>query len=444
MGKTYVLVDPLHDYALRFAQAIAERHGYRPLCVTTEHSSARQLRKQSALRDCEHVHVRAQDLESFGRKIRAERDVVGAVPFAESVLNAVVSILRGLGSSWNEPSVLALLRDKFALKQKLREMQPDLGIGFSRSLPAASAKALLQGEDIPERFVLKPNQGFGNRSVGFFTSRTPRSAIEEFIDSSGEQDFVLEEYIPGPEYFLNGQIDHQGGCTAVAAFRYARVWANGRHVDWLTWKVAHASPEFAALERYSQRIFAALGLRRSPFHLEAKLVDGAPHMVELGARLAGMGNAALCNELHAGKLDVFALAADHYLHEGPQPPAGLDWAAYDAQELVYVHGVNFESGLIYSLEGIEAIERHPMFAGWVRKPALGQRLSPTVDMFSMPWCFLLRAPANRQRALGSAAEELRERLRINASPSPIRKAAVGLVDVLRRGGRRIERLLPVG
>ena len=444
MTKTYVLVDPAHDYAVRFAAAIAARHGYQPFCVLTERTTEGELRRFPALRHWRQARVRSEELEAFGRRLAATSEVLGAIPFNESVLSPVVSLLRGVGSIWNEPSVLALLRDKFALKQKLREMRPALGIGFSRVLAFDTAKSLLRDGNVPERFVLKPNQGFGNRSVGFFTSKTPRSTVEEFIDSSDARDFVLEEYIPGPEFFINGQADHHGSCTAVAAFAYERVWANGRQLDWLTWKVPHASAEFGVLERYAQTVISALGLRRSPFHLEAKLVDGVPHMVELGARLAGMGNAVLNNQLHGGKLNVFALAADHYLHEGPQPPAELDWAAYDADDLVYVHGVNFESGLIYSLEGLDSVERHPLFAGWVRKPLLGQRLTPTVDMFSVPWCFILRAPAPHGRyVLRGAAEELRARIRLNASPAPLRKAAIVTLDVLRRGGRRIERLLRV-
>lgn len=443
MPKTYVLVDPHHDYAIRFIAAIGERHGYRPLCVMTGRVPRRTLRAFPVLRGLETVHVKPENLETFGRGLASQREVLGAIPFAESVLQPVVSLLRGLGSTWNEPQVLALLRDKFAVKQKLREMQPALGIGFSRRFSKERGTSFVHDETVPERFVLKPNRGFGNRAVGFFTRRTPPSAIEEFIASYAETEFVLEEYLPGDEYFINGQVDHDGVCTSVAAFAYERVWANGRHVDWLTWKVPHASAEFGVLERYAQAVISALGLRRSPFHLEAKLADGVPQMVEIGARLAGMSNALLCNQLHGGKLDVFSLAADYYLHEGPQPPAQLDWTAYDAQELVYVHGVNFESGLIHSLEGIDFVERHPLFAGWVRRPELGQRLSPTIDMFSAPYCFILRGPAGRQDALRSAAADLRDRLRINASPAPLRKAKVAAVDIFRRGGWRVLRLLRV-
>jgi hypothetical protein len=132
MPKTYVLVDTHHDYAIRFIAAIGERHGYRPLCVMTGRVPRRTLRAFPALRGLETVHVKPENLETFGRGLASQREVLGAIPFAESVLQPVVSLLRGLGSTWNEPQVLALLRDKFAVKQKLREMQPALGIGFSR------------------------------------------------------------------------------------------------------------------------------------------------------------------------------------------------------------------------------------------------------------------------------------------------------------------------
>lgn len=441
MEKTYVLVNPFHDYALRFIATISQRHGYQALCVTTGPRTAADLRAYPALRSLEFVHMPTEKLEGFARRLASEREVLGAIPFAESVLQPVVSLLQGLGSTWNEPGVLAMLRDKFALKQRLREMRPSLGIGPSRRVSVDSSGSFAPGGALPERFVLKPNRGFGNRAVGFFSFRTPVAAIEEFIQSSGEREFVLEEYIPGIEYFVNGQVDHQGGCTTVAVFAYERLWANGRQLDWLTWKVPRASPEFRTFERYAQAVIAAVALRRSPFHLEAKLDDGVPRLVELGARLPGLGNASLCNRLHGGKLDVFALAADHYLHEGAREQPQLDWDSYDAVELVYVHGIGFESGLIYSLEGIGCVESHPFFGSWVRKPYLGQRLSPTVDMFSMPWCFILEAPAGRVDALRGAAEELRAKLRINSSPAPFKKATLATLDILRRGRQRLERFL---
>lgn len=229
---------------------------------------------------------------------------------------------------------MALLRDKFALKHHLRQAQPSLDVGFSRLLARHPGGAIPLGAELPERYVLKPNNGFGNRGVGCFTRSTPPQVIEAFLRAAPEAGIVLEEFIPGPEYFVNGQVDHQGASLAVAVFAYERVWANGAQVDWLTRKVHRSAPEFDRLEEYAGKVVAALGLRRSPFHLEAKLSGSSPRLVEFGARLAGNGNALLCEELHGGKLDLFGLAADHYLYDGPQPKAFLDFAAYDAQEIL--------------------------------------------------------------------------------------------------------------
>lgn len=312
---------------------------------------------------------------------------------------------------------------------------------MSRLIPAAEGRRFPR--DVPERFVLKPNDGFGNRDVGYFNHRTPSDPIKEYLRSCGDTDIVLEEYLAGPEYFINGQVDHQGECTALAAFRYERVWANGRHVDWLTRKVAHSSAEFGLLAQYAQSVVAAVGLRRCPIHLELKLIDGVPRLVELGARLAGNLNAFLCNQLHGNRVDLFALAAHYYLRNGPCEPPQLDWQTYDATDVLYVHGVAFEKGYIHRLSGVDALERHPFFAGWVTKPQVGQRLWRTVDLFTAPYCFLLQS-SKGEAALAAAAQELRELLRINQPRAPLRNASVTLSGLFRRARNRFQRLTDFG
>jgi hypothetical protein len=157
----------------------------------------------------------------------------------------------------------------------------------------------------------------------------------------------------------------------------------------------------------------------------------------MNARLVGNGNAFLCEQLHGGKLDVFGIAADHYLHDGAATSPTLDWAAYDSREVMYVHGVAEARGLIRSLRGIDAIERHPRFAGWVKKPALGQVLRPTCDLFSAPWCFLLQGP--RGMDLRPAASELRPVLRINESPAPLVGSALQVAHFVKRVLSRVDR-----
>lgn len=416
---------------------VVERFGYRPLCVHTEARSEfrRGLREFPALRPHEHLFAARDQLPALGRELASRREVAGAIPFTEAVLGRTIDLLRGLGSTWNDDAVLSLLRDKFALKDRLRTMRPAVAVGRSLRTTQGAALSL---DAMPERFVLKPNGGYGNAAVGFFTRNTPRAAVEQFLEQSPATEFVVEEYHPGTEYFINGQTDAQGASLVVALFRYERVWANGFHVDWLTHKVPHAAPEFALLESYARKVVTSLGLRRSPFHLEVKLSGNDPRLVEIGARLVGNGNALVCNQLHAGKLDLFALAADHYLHDGVRPEAHLDWDAYDARELTYVHGVSLEkNSLIFSLEGLEALERHPRFAGWVKKPALGQRLRPTVDLFTSPWCFLVEGSKGADLRPTTAA--MRELIRINGRGAALRRPALHVRDAWRRLLARIDR-----
>ena len=432
----FVLIDPFHDYATRFIEVIGARHGSRPICVHTAGRGEfrRGLRAFPSLRPHEHLFAAPGELPGLGRRLLRERDVAGAIPFSEAVLERTIELLRGLGSAWNDETVLRLVRDKFALKDRLRSMRPAVAVGESLR---AAAGAEVPLDALPDRCVVKPNGGSGNNSVGFFTRRTPKAAIEQFLRQSRASDFVVEEFHPGTEYFVNGQTDAQGASTVFAIFRYERVWANGFQVDWLTHKVGRGAAEFPLLESYARAVVTSIGLRRSPFHLEVKVAGGNARLVEIGARLVGNGNAFLCNELHGGKLDVFAIAAEHYLHDGAGAAAQPDWEAYDGREVTYVHGVSSENSLVCSLEGIDAVERHPRFAGWVKKPALGQRLRPTVDLFTAPWSLLVHGP--RGMDMRPAASELRSLLRINQRPAPLRRPALHLADLVRRVVARIDR-----
>lgn len=440
MPRHFIVVDPLHDYALRFVRVVTERFGYQPLCVYTDRVLRRMaLHEFPALQGTESLVVPARGLQELGRRLRAERDIAGVIPFNEVALPSSVALLQGLQSSWNDPQVLTLLRDKFALKEHLRQISPRLEVGLSRRIVLDGNGFAAQ--DLPERFVLKPNAGYGNRSVGFFTYRTPVAAIDEFIRSSGERDFVLEEFFAGDEYFLNGQLDGQGACTVNAVFRYERVWANGRNLDWLTHKVSRSDPAFPILEQYARSILTAVKLRRSPFHLEVKLEDGVPRLVELGARLAGNGNALLCNRLHGDRLDVFLLAADHYLHDRPRTTAALDWDAYESKAVVYVHGVSFGEPLVYEPAGKREIEQDPFFAGWVRAPRVGERTEPTVDLFSTPWALVLEGPAGAHGTLLDHASRARALLDSGKPPLFWQRATAAWKHLRDRARRRLRRIL---
>ena len=67
-----------------------------------------------------------------------------------------------LGLDWNSLEVMRRFRDKFALKQFLRASRPDVRVNRS-ILVRSAAGVLTAGAGAFARFVLKPNDGYGNR-----------------------------------------------------------------------------------------------------------------------------------------------------------------------------------------------------------------------------------------------------------------------------------------
>jgi hypothetical protein len=176
-------------------------------------------------------------------------------------------------------------------------------------------------------------------------------------------------------------------------FRSGRTEITGSNVDYQTRSVRRSDPAFAAVEAYARDVVRASGLKRSPFHLEVKVDERGPCLIEAGARLAGNDNAWVCNRLHGDALDLFDVAAHYYVRSTDYGPMKTDWARYDASAAVYVHGVASRRGRLHSVDGVREVEALPTFARWVKEPRVGDRLERTVSSLTAPWCALLMSEA---------------------------------------------------
>jgi heptaprenyl diphosphate synthase len=258
--------------------------------------------------------------------------------------------------------------------------------------------------------------------------------LESFLGRLQGTPVVMEQFIDGAEYFINGQVDDRGEVCVVAIFEYVRLPANGRHnIDSETLLVSQRDPRFAQLAAYAQQAVRATELRRSPFHLELKVSDRGPCLIEVGARLAGHGNVLLCEELHGPQLDLFALAAHYYLKADDFGPVPLNWDAYDANAIRYVHGIAERDERIYRLEGVREVESLPEFHKWVKRPVVGTHMQPTRDLLSMPFSLILKGATQEQ--LTAAAGKVRQILQINRSVGAARRAFVAANAQARRYAR---------
>lgn len=434
----YLIQDPHHEYATRFIEHLYETFGYRAVCFYTNRRERLFHQADYPLLRSECVaasyDVSPRDLAGFSAHVASAHSIAAVIPFNEPTVAPAVELARLLGLGWAQPDVMRRFNDKFALKDYIRINHPDVRMNASRRAESVAQVLATRSDPAYRRFILKPNNGFGNRSIGLFDETTDARVLESFLGRLQGTPLVMEQFIEGDEYFINGQVDDRGEVCVVAIFEYVRVNANGRHnIDSETLLVPHRDPRFAELAAYAQQVVRATELRRSPFHLELKVSDRGPCLIEVGARLAGHGNALLCEDLHGPQLDLFALAAHYYLKTDDFGPIALNWDAYDANAVRYVHGIAERGERIYRLEGVREVESLPEFHRWVKKPVVGASMQLTRDLLSMPFSLILRGATQEQLAV--AASKVRQTLQINRSVGPARRGLVLANSQARRYAR---------
>lgn len=346
----------------------------------------------------------AQAAAELVADLRDEYDVRVVPTYLEHLVPLTTAITAALGLPWNTPAQMAPLRDKFAFKQLLRERAPQLRL--NASMPVASAGEVLAADpQTYRRFVLKPRSGLGNRDVLIRDWPPDPDELAAYFDGRTGQ-AVLEEFVGGAEYHVNGQLDAVGE-PAVAAVYLTNRGQVGDRSNMATdyWTVPTGDPRFADLSGYAEQVMRATGLVRTPFHMELKLDGDGPCLIEVGARLIGGGGWALDSWMHGPQCDLIAVAAHYWLSDQPRD-LRLDWRHYDGLVGGRVFGSGESHGRIKSVSGAEALAASPGFRTWIKQPLPGQVVTPTVDTATTVWCFDFATPSREAaEALVRASRE---------------------------------------
>lgn len=385
-----VLLDPDHPYAGRFSEVCDRLWGVGTVCVYTDtsrweraHAATWFARPRAVLA---HYSAESGSLASAAEDLRRRHDVLAVIPHNELRVEPAVTLAEALGIAWADPNDVRRFRDKSALKQHLRSVPGGPRINATTAVRTLVDVRAAQSEGRYERFVLKPNDGMNNSQIGFFSSLSSDTEIDTYLAGVGGRLLVMEEFLDGDEYCVNGQVDELGHVTIVSVYRTHHIAANGRTNLAASFEsVRHDSPIFASTAEYAASVVTAAGLRRSPFHMELIVDDAGPCLIEVGARLPGAGQAHDVATAHAGSVDAFELAAQHYLGLRAMHSQTPNWEAYDSLRLRTICGISDRTERIASVQGMEHVEAMPEFVRWVTRPSIGYRVRPTIDLASSPW-----------------------------------------------------------
>ncbi len=419
-----VIMRPYIDYARLLMPLLWDRYRLRTVAVFTDPVGLRKNFGRAPELRAPYVaasYLADEDrLDAVVDVLRERHDIRAVLPVGEADVLPLARIADALGLEGSDLQVRSRFRDKAALKEFLRSVPggPRVNVSLLVRTPDDVRAAL--AEHGLGRAVLKPNAGVSNRDVLYVGPSTPDQVLERYFrDPSGE--VLLEEYVDGTEYFVNGQVDEAGVVHVFSVNQYVRRTLNGREgVSTGDFTVATSRPEFAIAADYAREVLRPTGLRRSPFHLELKIDDRGPCLIEVAARFCGAGIVLRDSDAHGG-LDVLGIGAHHYLSAEPYGDYALDWREYDAHVRGLVQGIGTRDQRILSLAGARRAEAMPEFVRWDTRPRYGDHVVPTVDFATVPW-----------RATVSCQDE--EHFHRTSD----RMRAVLAFDS--RGGRRLERV----
>ncbi|MGW3835911.1 ATP-grasp domain-containing protein [Streptomyces microflavus] len=243
-----------------------------------------------------------------GRALAARHDVAGVLTWDEYQLVPTARLARLLGLPGSDPDAMRACRDKGRTRALLHEH----GVGSAASIPTNSMmEALLAAESIGYPVVLKPASNAGSLGVLRVDDSTELPDAYAFAQAGtqgvgSESDEVLvEEYLDGPEVSVEC-VTHRGITAAVAVTRKTVGF------DPFFEEIAHAvdarDPLLAETAPVATTAVRALGISTGIQHVELRLTDRGPRIIEVNGRIGGdlIGRLVLL----ATGLDLPRIAAD--------------------------------------------------------------------------------------------------------------------------------------
>jgi biotin carboxylase len=258
------------------------------------------------------------DLSGHMVALRDTHDIRGAISFTELGLLTAAQLNEQLGTPGASAASVAITRDKAAMRNALRAVQP-LPASIVNSVEAASTF----GDEHGWPFILKPVKGFGSMRVVRIDTPEQLNAVDW---TDGE--LLAEQFVCGR--LISVDAYSRAGCHTAYAFNeefpiggHGPAGANP-HVE-----VAHQLPaaisaeETTRLEGLVKQFLDVLGITEGCSHSEFILSADGPVMIECHTRPGGDFIPEMFQRCTGIDLLSLGLGCCAGLAEPPAPP--LTW-----------------------------------------------------------------------------------------------------------------------
>ncbi|MFK8845203.1 ATP-grasp domain-containing protein [Streptomyces sp. Ac-502] len=263
------------------------------------------------------------------------------------------------------PAVLRLTRDKAAVRDRLFEA----GLTRARAAEAdsgdpATAALLVKTVGLPA--ILKDTAGTGSQNV--WLVRDERELDAALAEAAGRQlkgRLFAEPYFSGPVY--SAETLTWAGRTRLLGVS-SRLMSPEPHFreEITAFPVAFPQPRRDALERWLDRVLAAVGYTDRFAHVEFALTTAGPEVVEINPRIGGaLVGEGLCRALGVNVYEAMVEAA-----LGSRPGL-MDAELPGGPASAFVLGYPEEPGVFTGVDGLDRLPDMPGSPAWYPVKRIG-------------------------------------------------------------------------
>jgi len=293
---------------------------------------------------------------------------------------------------------------RFTNKIQMRTALKVAGLNMPAFVQCESlAECVESAETIGWPVMIKPPASQSSLGVSRVDNPTQLAAAFEVAASLGDGTVLVEEFLDGPEFTVEGCVGLNGH-TSLCISQKSHYEHRPMVADSLLYSPCHSEYDYAALRDLNDHVVGILGLPFGLTHAEYKWTDAEFELVEIAARGCGSWVTSHLVPALTG-FDPYPYYLSAALGESPSVPrANLGCCG----ALDFLH---FPPGCVQSIEGLEAAQTMPGVLKAGLNYAAGQMIpEPTDDTNRAGFSLIV---ADTRAELDGLRAQVHEIVRVN-------------------------------
>ncbi|MFF3719740.1 ATP-grasp domain-containing protein [Streptomyces prasinus] len=351
------------------------------------------------------------DVERVADLLRRTPELHGLISSTDTWTPAGAALTDRLGLPGLDPAVLRLTRDKAAVRNRLHEVGLTRGRAVEGAGPDREARGLLLKEvGLPA--VLKDTAGTGSQNV--WLARDEGELDAALAEASGRDlrgRLFAEPYFSGPVY--SAETLTWSGRTRLLGVS-SRLMSPEPHFreEITAFPVAFPGPQRTSLERWLDRVLAAIGYTDRFAHVEFVLTADGPEVVEVNPRIGGaLVGEGMCRALGVNVYEAMIEAA-----LGRRPRL-MNATLPGGPAVAFVLGYPAAPGVFTGVAGLDRLTDMPGTPAWYPVKQTGDSVEHLGD--SRGYAGIVYAEAETAELATHRAVAAAGALRVLTDPFPL-------------------------